>query len=358
MPQLTPVSGLGAKGPACFLVEADGARLLLDLGYGPQPGVWTDVSRVGCVDALLLSHSHPDHAGALKLLPEVGNPPVYASEIVGRMVSRAVETFSLPLQGVAEVCGIKVRTGRTGHAPGGVWLHLDIGGGLLYMGDCCSESLLYAYDPPPPTETLILDASYGAYDKSLRECLVEFDELFDRGPVLMPTASAGRGPEKALYLLRSGRALPHLDSVMRAALERLAGEASSCLATGVADDMERLIRECPPIAGASGVILAGSPDGDSGTAAELISKWEREAQPAIVFTGYLPPGTPAERLTKSGRAQYKRWNVHPRLSDNANLVRETGAKRVLPAFGDARYLPDWQAAFAPARVTLEGPVAL
>jgi glyoxylase-like metal-dependent hydrolase (beta-lactamase superfamily II) len=104
MPQLTPVSGLGGKGPACFLVEADGARLLLDLGYGPQPGVWTDVSRVGRVDALLLSHSHPDHAGALKLLPEVGHPPVYASDIVGRMVSRAVETLSLPLQGVAEVC--------------------------------------------------------------------------------------------------------------------------------------------------------------------------------------------------------------------------------------------------------------
>ena len=31
-----------------------------------------------------------------------------------------------------EVLGVRVRTGRNGHAPGGVWLHLDIGGGLLY----------------------------------------------------------------------------------------------------------------------------------------------------------------------------------------------------------------------------------
>ena len=40
--------------------------------------------------------------------------------------------------------------GSNGHAPGGVWLHLGIGGGLLYMGDCSVESSLYAFDPPPP----------------------------------------------------------------------------------------------------------------------------------------------------------------------------------------------------------------
>jgi hypothetical protein len=269
-----------------------------------------------------------------------------------------VPAQALPLQGDAEVCGIKVRTGRSGHAPGGVWLHLDVGGGILYMGDYCTESLLYAYDPPPAAQTVILDASYGAYDKSLAECLIEFDQLFDHAPVLMPTASAGRGPEKALYLLRSGRALPYLDGVMRAALERLSGEASACVTSGVGDDIARLARECPPIDGAVGVMLAGAPDANAGVTAKLVTQWENEAQPTIVFTGYLPPGTPAKRLTDSGRAQYKRWNVHPRLSDNARLVRETGARCVLPAFGDARYLADWQTAFAPARVTLEGPVPL
>ena len=28
------ISGVGAKGPACFLLEAQGKRLMLDLGYG------------------------------------------------------------------------------------------------------------------------------------------------------------------------------------------------------------------------------------------------------------------------------------------------------------------------------------
>ena len=164
---LTPVSGLGAKGPACFLVETGESRLLIDLGYGPQPGLWPDVSSVGRVDALLLSHGHRDHAGGLKLLREVGSPPVYATDIVRATLPQDTRSESLPLQGTAEVCGVRVSTGRSGHAPGGIWLHLAIGGGLLYMGDYSVESEVYAYDPPPEAATVILDASYGAYDASL-----------------------------------------------------------------------------------------------------------------------------------------------------------------------------------------------
>ena len=64
------ISGVGAKGPACFLLEAQGKRLMLDLGYGPQPGLWPNVDDVGRVDALLLTHSHKDHIGGLSLHAE------------------------------------------------------------------------------------------------------------------------------------------------------------------------------------------------------------------------------------------------------------------------------------------------
>jgi hypothetical protein len=103
-------------------------------------------------------------------------------------------------------------------------------------------------------------------------------------------------------------------------------------------------------------MLAGAADAASGRAAELVAAWESLSTPAIVFTGYLPPGTPAERLTRSERAAYMRWNVHPRLSDNASLVRSTRARQVLPAFGDRRHFEAWRAAFAPAHVIIEGTV--
>ena len=77
-----------------------------------------------------------------------------------------------------------------------------------------------------------------------------------------------------------------------------------------------------------------------------------------MFTGYIPPGTPADRLVKSGRAKFLRWSVHPRLSDNIAQLRATGAATVIPAFCDAKFLPALQAAFKPASVTMDQVVAL
>lgn len=358
MAKLTAISGVGGKGPACFLVETERARLLLDLGYGPSPGQWPDVSVVGRVDALLLSHGHRDHAGALSLAPQVGNPPLYATASVLANLSRAGARAALPLNGAAQVCGITVRTGRNGHAPGGVWLNLDVGDGLVYMGDHCMESPLYAFDTPPRAGTLVVDGSYGGYDGSLDACLEQFDPVFGRGCALFPVPVAGRGPEMAYHLGQSRGILPHVDDDLRSSLERMAAADGESLRPTASAELARIAREAPSIAGARGLMLAGPGDAAGGAAGDLVARWEREPQPEIIFTGYLVPGTPAQRLTESGRARFIRWNVHPRLSDNAALVRAVKAHTVVPAFGEARHLDAWRAAFAPARVTLERSIEL
>ena len=227
------------------------------------------------------------------------------------------------------------------------------------MGDYSVESALYAFDAPPPAATVILDGSYGAYDTSLGDSLPGFAQVFDGGAVLMPVPPAGRGPEIALHLVQNHGCLPRLDSAMRTAMEMLVGSASECLNPAAAYDLKTIASEAESIGEKpAGVMLAGSADGTSGEAARLIERWESDATPQIVFTGYLPPGTPAERLTRSGRGRYMRWNVHPRLRDNAALVRNTGARAVIPAFGERQHLDAWTAQFAPARVHLQGPVAL
>ena len=53
-----------------------------------------------------------------------------------------------------------------------------------------------------------------------------------------------------------------------------------------------------------------------------------------------------------------RWNVHPLLADTVTLVRTTQAKTVIPAFCDRSKLDALAGALAPARVTMDGPLAI
>ena len=351
------ISGVGAKGPACFVIEAAGKRIMLDLGEGPPPGLLPNVEGVGPLNALVLSHGHVDHVGGLLLLDKLGNPPVYATEIVARGLSKGLGVRPLPVAGTSEVLGIEVTTGRNGHAPGGIWLHFGIGDGFLYTGDWSTESILYTYDPPAKTAAVALvDCSYANYDKPIGECWSALEPLAERGPLLLPVPANGRGPEIALEFLRYGRTDLYVDGAMDRALRQLCTTDSASVRSNVDDDMKALAVTAKPIETARGVMLAASADGTSGATKQFLKQWEQTGEPAIVFTGYRAPDTPADRMIKSGRAQFVRWNVHPRISDVVAMMQHVKAKTVIPAFCDRSQLAALAQALAPAHVTMDGPV--
>lgn len=350
------ISGVGAKGPACFLLEAEGKRLMLDLGYGPQPGLWPNVDDVGRVDALVLSHSHKDHIGGLSLMPKIDNPPIFATEITAQKLPAGTKIHPLPIKGRGDVLGIPVDTGRNGHAPGGIWMRFHGGTGLLYTGDYSTESALYAFDMPPKSRTVLLDSSYGDDDTPIAERLKILAPHL-AGDVLLPAPADGRGPDIALHLYRAGKTI-RFDDATRAALRDLTGPARESLREGVETDLAQLADAALPLGGASGATFSTPADGSGGTTAKLFAQWEHATQPAIVFTGYIPPGSPADHLVKSGRGKFLRWSVHPRLSDTIALVRSTGAAMVIPAFCDSKFLPALQTALQPANVTMDQVMTL
>jgi Cft2 family RNA processing exonuclease len=334
------VSGCNEKGPACVLVETDGLRLLLDLGYGPDPDRRPDLAGIGPVDALLLSHGHRDHTGSLALARGIGDPQVWCTAPVAVMLPPETRTVILPTAGQCEVAGLRVQTGRNGHAPGGVWLHLRTGhGDLLYTGDCSIESPVHAFDPPPAARVAVVDASYGDYDMPLTEAAQALADLLAgrAGTVpdaVLPVPPGGRGPEIAWYLATRQGWPVQLGDDLRHAIERLCDEAAHGLRPGMRESLRGLARSAPGLSDEPGIRLAGSADGSTGESAALLERFADQPQVTIVFTGYLPHGSPARALTEAGRARYLRWNVHPRRRDIVALARSCGVRHLLPAFGE------------------------
>ena len=90
--KITVLGGCGAwpaAGQACsgYLVEHAGFRLLIDPGYATLPRLLQHVSAED-VDAVLVSHGHPDHCADL-------NPLLRARALQDVQV-RALPVFALP----------------------------------------------------------------------------------------------------------------------------------------------------------------------------------------------------------------------------------------------------------------------
>jgi hypothetical protein len=333
------VSGVGGKLPAAFLLETAGARLLFDLGQGPEPGVLPDVSGLGPVDAILLTHAHEDHCGGLVLASRLGNPPVHATATTFRLIEADYGTdfippdrrHILPECGTLSLHGVRLTLGRAGHAPGGIWIHADLDGGLLYTGDWSRESRLLPFDTPPRARFLVTDASYGDRDEPLDKQIERIAREADGGAVL-PVPSGGRGPEVALALAARGlapRPCPRIAAELRdMASGRVTGisDADVGAAARLAGEAEARKGDwCP-----SDVIVAAGSNAEAGLPARLLARIDEGFR--FIFSSHVPAQTPAATLLSEGRALWFAWNVHPCLSDTLALAHSTGASHVMPVF--------------------------
>jgi ribonuclease BN (tRNA processing enzyme) len=148
----------GPQSPSsCYLVEADGFRVLLDLGSGALGQLARHVDDICAIDAVVLSHLHPDHFMDLcgyyvarKYRPEgaLGRIPVYGPAGAS---TRAATAYGLPLdpgmteqfdfrtlspQATFELGPLRLRVDRTVHPIESYAIRVEHGGkSLVYSGD-------------------------------------------------------------------------------------------------------------------------------------------------------------------------------------------------------------------------------
>lgn len=331
MASLTVISGVGDKLPAAFLVELHDFRLLFDLGEGPQAGIRPDISGLGKIDAICLSHSHDDHTGALDYRAQLGNPPVFATAQTWQQLPETMiaagDRQLLPLKGHAAVGPVALLCGRSGHAPGSVWFHLPDSGGLTYMGDWSRESRLLPFDLPPAANLLITDASYGDRAEPLAQQIRRIADAARDGAVL-PVPANGRGPEMALQLMDHGLKVL-LCPAIRQEVARLLTEPAAIDASLQLRLLELLhYQPQQPDYTQGQVIIATDAVADDGLAAQLSQRRGFR----FIFSSHVASGTRARQMLDAEQAIWLPWNVHPVLDDQLMLIRATRAREVVAAF--------------------------
>ena len=176
--RLTPLGGVGRFGKNCLLVQGDDGSVLVDCGVrfaGPElPGFdagLPDLERLASVTdlrAVIVTHGHEDHIGALPfLLRERPSLPLVSTRYTAQFIERRCKRYDvtpniteLPFGAVAKLAGFDVTFAAVSHSiPGSASLMLGTSvGTIVHSGDFRVDE---APVLGPPTDTATLAAAAG-----------------------------------------------------------------------------------------------------------------------------------------------------------------------------------------------------
>jgi phosphoribosyl 1,2-cyclic phosphodiesterase len=341
------LGGFGEKGRTCIGVRRPSGRVLFDLGIKVgASGAQYHPALEGPVDdieAVLISHAHEDHVGALpwllargfrgRILMTAETKAEAPATLTGYAEPGDLARHPFPAEAVElfepgdtlEVGGLAVATGRSGHVVGGVWFAIDDGRSrLVYSADVVPESTVFVMDPMPSCDLLVFDASYGADPVSGAERAGAIAAWIAARPqgCLLPTPLSGRSLE-----LMAALAIPFaVHAGMRSALAAQI-EAGAALRPGVAETLRRRLaaasdwQDGDPLP--SCPLLCDDGMGKAGPSARLLPLAEAKNYP-VLLSGHLPAGSPGERLHAAGRADWIRMPTHPTLAGNVAIWESAG----------------------------------
>jgi glyoxylase-like metal-dependent hydrolase (beta-lactamase superfamily II) len=345
--------GFGEKGRTCLGVASGGFRILLDAGVKTSaqgtdeyyPAI--DRNALCALDAIVVTHAHEDHIGALGWCIAGGfrgrifmtrecsleTDAILASYASAgeRALVRSAVVERIPVGGNGWTLGpLRVSTGRSGHMSGSVWCMLDDGRTRLdYCGDLVPSGGVFAVDPIPRADAIVIDASYGDDNATLSERSAQISAWISGHPqgCVLPTPLHGRSAE-LLALIEGPLALaPGMRDALTAQIENdawLVPGVAAGLAARLAASTDWREGEALPDA----ALLCHDGMGMSGPSQAILAAAARVRHPTL-FTGHVPAGSPGERMLAQRLAGWIRLPTHPTLAENVALVALSAATNVI-----------------------------
>jgi putative mRNA 3-end processing factor len=292
------------------------------------------------VDALILTHSHLDHSGALPIFYINDTIPLYTNKLNLELTSLLVQDFIhlsgyyLPFEylelktmmranrhldfGVEESVGdMKFKLYNAGHTPGSASVLIEADGKrILYTGDFNTEEskmLSGATMDYGDLDAVVIESTYADADhterllleKKFLEACTEVVEL--GGTVLVPAFGVGRAQEMACILAANHFEYPIvLDGMAREASRVIMNYKEflkdprmfmnamhSCEWVEGWRDRRRALKTPSVIISTAGMLKGGP-------AAFYVSKLGKKAINAVFLVSYQIPGTPGRELMEKG----------------------------------------------------------